>query len=82
MTEQNKVLILGVDGLDPSLVNRFRAEGIMPNFDTFIRHHPAYVDISGHRRNPRYPRHHLLLGPIQKRYGDLRLQSQFTQLQS
>ncbi len=45
MTEQNKVLILGVDGLDPSLVNRFRAEGIMPNFDTFIRRGSSSTDL-------------------------------------
>ncbi|MBR5319261.1 MAG: alkaline phosphatase family protein [Peptococcaceae bacterium] len=34
--KRKKVLILGVDGLDPGLTNRFRSEGIMPNFDKFI----------------------------------------------
>ena len=46
MTALNeKVLILGVDGLDPSLVNRFRAEGIMPNFDKFIARGSARKDL-------------------------------------
>lgn len=41
----NKVLILGVDGLDPSLTMRFRAEGIMPNFDKFIARGSARKDL-------------------------------------
>ena len=32
-----KVLILGLDGMDPGLVNRFRAEGRMPNMDKYIQ---------------------------------------------
>lgn len=28
----NKMIILGIDGMDPSLLNRFIQEGIMPNF--------------------------------------------------
>jgi len=31
-----KVLVLGFDGMDPVLVKRFRAEGLMPNFDRFL----------------------------------------------
>lgn len=34
--EKHKILVLGVDGLDPSLTNRFRQQGIMPNFDKLI----------------------------------------------
>jgi len=31
-----RVLILGFDGMDPRLVEQFRAEGEMPNFDRFL----------------------------------------------
>ena len=38
MTGKNsKILVLGVDGLDPGLTNRFRAEGIMPHFDELLQ---------------------------------------------
>jgi predicted AlkP superfamily phosphohydrolase/phosphomutase len=33
----DKVIILGMDGMEPSLVRRFIEEGYMPNFDKFIR---------------------------------------------
>jgi len=33
----DKVIILGMDGMEPSLVRRFIEEGYMPNFDRFIR---------------------------------------------
>ena len=32
----DKVLILGIDGMDPNLLTRFVREGIMPNFKAFI----------------------------------------------
>jgi predicted AlkP superfamily phosphohydrolase/phosphomutase len=32
----NKVLVLGMDGMDPDLVRRFVAEGVMPNFKKLI----------------------------------------------
>lgn len=44
-TINNKILVLGVDGLDPGLTNRFRAEGKMPNFDKFIKRGSAYKDL-------------------------------------
>jgi len=31
-----KVLILGFDGMDPKLLEVFRAQGVMPNFDKFL----------------------------------------------
>ena len=31
-----KVLVLGFDGMDPILLDEFRAQGLMPNFDKFI----------------------------------------------
>lgn len=42
---RKKVLVLGVDGLDPGLVNRFRVEGILPNFDKFIARGSAREDL-------------------------------------
>ena len=34
--DQPKVLVIGFDGMDPILLQRFRDEGVMPNFDRFI----------------------------------------------
>ena len=34
--EGPKVLVLGFDGMDPKLVEKFRARGLMPNFDAFL----------------------------------------------
>ncbi len=31
-----RVLVLGFDGMDPILLAKFRAEGLMPNFDRFL----------------------------------------------
>ena len=42
---QNKVIVLGIDGLDPGLVNRFRAEGKMPNMDTYIKRGSTAKDL-------------------------------------
>ncbi|MBX7137519.1 MAG: alkaline phosphatase family protein [Oligoflexia bacterium] len=33
----NKVLVLGMDGLDPNLLKRFMAEGILPTFSKFVQ---------------------------------------------
>lgn len=43
--EKHKILVLGVDGLDPSLTNRFRQQGIMPNFDKLIARGSARKDL-------------------------------------
>ncbi|MCB1182349.1 alkaline phosphatase family protein [bacterium] len=32
-----KVLVIGFDGMDPVLLQRFRDEGAMPNFDRFVK---------------------------------------------
>ena len=40
-----KVLILGLDGMDPGLVNRFRAEGRMPNMDKYIQRGSSAKDL-------------------------------------
>ena len=42
---QNKVIVLGIDGLDPGLVNRFRAEGKMPNMDAYIKRGSTAKDL-------------------------------------
>ncbi len=34
--EHPKVLVLGLDGMDPILLQKFRDEGVMPNFDKFV----------------------------------------------
>jgi predicted AlkP superfamily phosphohydrolase/phosphomutase len=31
-----KVLVLGFDGMDPNLLEEFRAQGVMPNFEKFL----------------------------------------------
>ncbi|WP_110670042.1 alkaline phosphatase family protein [Salinicola halophilus] len=36
MSESKKILLLGVDGLIPELVERFCAEGVLPNFQRLI----------------------------------------------
>ena len=33
---QPKVLVIGFDGMDPNMLDEFRAQGLMPNFDRFI----------------------------------------------
>ncbi|MCD6415387.1 MAG: alkaline phosphatase family protein [Planctomycetes bacterium] len=37
MTRYDKVILLGIDGLDPRIVTRLRAEGAAPNFDRLWR---------------------------------------------
>jgi predicted AlkP superfamily phosphohydrolase/phosphomutase len=32
-----KVLVIGFDGMDPQLLARYRAEGVLPNIDAFLR---------------------------------------------
>jgi len=34
--EGTKVLVVGFDGMDPLLLQKFRDEGVMPNFDKFV----------------------------------------------
>ncbi|MFT7698783.1 MAG: putative AlkP superfamily phosphohydrolase/phosphomutase [Candidatus Krumholzibacteriia bacterium] len=34
--EDTKVLVVGFDGMDPLLLQKFRDEGVMPNFDKFV----------------------------------------------
>lgn len=41
-----KVLILGIDGMDPSLTRKFLAEGIMPNTARFLQSGSAHHDLS------------------------------------
>lgn len=83
--EKHKILVLGVDGLDPSLTNRFRQQGIMPNFDKLIArgsarkdlrmlgrcpyNHTANVDFSGYWCDTRHSWYYLFLGTIQNRSG-------------
>ncbi len=47
----NKVLVLGIDGLDPKLVQRYIDEGIMPNTEAFLKRGAANNElkmIGGH----------------------------------
>jgi len=39
-----KVLVLGFDGMDPILLERFRAEGVLPNFERFLADGGHYTD--------------------------------------
>lgn len=43
--KKNKVLVLGVDGLDPRLTKHFLDEGKMPNFDKLIHSGSARKDL-------------------------------------
>ncbi len=36
LATESKVLVLGFDGMDPVLLEEYRAAGLMPNFDRFI----------------------------------------------
>lgn len=72
----DKILVIGVDGLDPRLSKKYIGEGRMPNFEKLIargscredlslfrrsaHRHAAYVDDIGHRHLSRHSRHHLL----------------------
>ena len=39
MTKKDqKLIVLGLDGMDPSMVKKFMAEGIMPNTKRFLEH--------------------------------------------
>ncbi len=42
---QNKVLVLGVDGLDPRLTKKFMDKGVMPNFTEFKKRGSARADL-------------------------------------
>ena len=42
---QNKVLVLGVDGLDPRLTRKYVDKGVMPNFQAFIKRGSAREDL-------------------------------------
>ncbi len=51
MAEKKKVLILGIDGLDPHLTNKYIKEGLMPNTVKFLERGAANVGlemIGGH----------------------------------
>ena len=36
MTKKNRILVLGVDGMDPSLSKKYLSEGLMPNLQQLI----------------------------------------------
>ena len=42
---QNKVLVLGVDGLDPRLAKKYMDKGVMPNFTEFMKRGSAREDL-------------------------------------
>ena len=42
---QNKVLVLGVDGLDPRLTKKYMDKGVMPNFTEFMKKGSAREDL-------------------------------------
>ena len=42
---QNKVLVLGVDGLDPRLTKKYMEKGVMPNFTKFMKKGSAREDL-------------------------------------
>ena len=42
---QNKVLVLGVDGLDPRLTKHYMDKGVMPNFTKFMKRGSAREDL-------------------------------------
>ena len=42
---KNKVLVLGVDGLDPRLTKKFMDKGVMPNFTKFMKRGSAREDL-------------------------------------
>lgn len=41
----NKVLVLGVDGLDPRLTKKYMDKGVMPNFTAFMKRGSAREDL-------------------------------------
>ena len=41
----DKIMILGVDGMDPSLTKKFLAEGIMPNVQKYIERGSTREDL-------------------------------------
>lgn len=42
---KNKVLVLGVDGLDPRLTKKYMNKGVMPNFEKFVKRGAAREDL-------------------------------------
>ena len=42
---ENKILILGVDGLDPRLTKHYLEKGVMPNFEQYIKKGSAREDL-------------------------------------
>lgn len=42
---KNKVLVLGVDGLDPRLTKKYMEKGVMPNFTEFKKRGSAREDL-------------------------------------
>lgn len=86
---QNKVLVLGVDGLDPRLTKKYMNKGVMPNFTKFQQRGsaredlvmlgamptitPADVDYFGYRCLCRHSWHHRFLESASDRIGYLGL---------
>lgn len=44
VSKTKKVVVLGFDGMEPSLLNRFMAEGVMPNFE-MLKNRGGYTGI-------------------------------------
>lgn len=73
----NKVIVLGIDGMDPKMTRRLVDEGRLPNIEKLIKqggarhdlvllggvpnHYPADVDHFGYRRISKHPWCNLLL---------------------
>lgn len=97
MALTDKVLMLGVDGLDPSLTRKFVDQGKLPNIKKFIERGaqkkdlkllctpptitPTTVDNPGNRRTANHPSDHLLLAPGSSTSGHCRLQPRQPSLQ-
>ena len=78
-----KLIVLGVDGMDPRVTRKFIAEGIMPNMKKFIEKGSAREDLSHlvanyyatllddtcYRCLSRNPRYYLLLAPVTQEPG-------------
>lgn len=94
----NKLLILGVDGMDPRITKYLLDQGRLPNIQKYIDrgscredlhflgrypdHHASLLDDFGYRRLSRYPWHHLLLASISLQLRCCCLQYGLPQLRS
>ena len=88
MSSKNKVLVLGIDGMDPMITKKYLEKGVMPNLQKRFgdvrlctNRHSANVDNSGNRGFASDPWHYRLLGARSRKFGSICICTKFRNVQ-